>query len=58
MTGLGRGAAERMLRELDRTEKVNDPQFTKPDRTMFTRELKEGNSVAALGQVSPMVFMR
>lgn len=44
---------ETMLRELDRTEMVCDPQFTRPARTMFTRELKEGNSAAALGQVSP-----
>lgn len=55
MTGMGRGAVERMLRELDGTEMVCDPRFTRPDRTMFTRELKEGNSAAALGQVSPMM---
>lgn len=52
---MGRGAVERMLRELHRTEKVCDPQFSRPERTMFTREFKEGNSAAALGRVSPRV---
>lgn len=50
-----KGVVERISRELDRTEMVTPTQFTRPDRTMFTRELKGGNSAAALGRVSPMM---